>query len=650
MGNLQKELRQVRLFRLLERIGSAKPADASDSSAAASAAPPQNEGLREAINSSSENCRNTLLALLGVMMYLLVTVGSTTDKDLLMPANQLELPIVGVEVGLIPFYILAPALLLLLHLNLLFYLLEHRRRLEQFSPSGGNGTHYSIHAFLFNAFVRKAPGTVDYFVVSVLSTSAIVIAPFFLFILFEIRFSDYQSIAITTWHYVCVILDLLLMTLYWERIRNEKWLADEFDHPLKLLAVALKRGSIIGWFNWPVILAWLTFWGGCAGALALGVIAPWYGSPPGMQKLQWLSFLFGTLVALIVLMQPRNRLSAVGSFLATAAWLWAVKITVVTVSMNEGTSTDNIGDPQQLAALADFPIRILGLSLLLAWIFHLIHLNKNPEKTRLRRIKTSAEPLSKSLLQKSMAIVFPQFVLARTQLLARTKADDIPHADPIAWIVLNGVTLATIALLLLFNIAIPGSPTKKSDAVIRLPGWLTCSETSDIARSGSVVCKSGLHVLLSAMTYSIPNGRYCEIFEWIFPRLTVKDELVFATLDSDLAESVEALSGHKPGATPASLIPAGLSGRSLRLADFSNSKFYGAELQGIHAEGSIWNGAAINNASFDNAAMTGAMLINATATGARFAGAVLLDASLLGSTTKGADLSGATLNQRIDAQ
>jgi hypothetical protein len=646
MGTLQTELRKARLFRLLGRVNTSKSPEPGAQGPTPADAPPQNEALRDAINSSSENCRNTLLALLGVMMYLLVTVGSTTDKDLLMPANQLELPIVGVDVGLIPFYILAPALLLLLHLNLLFYLLEHRRRLEQFSPSGSNGSHYSIHAFLFNAFVRKAPGTVDYFVVSVLSTSAIVIAPFFLFILFEIRFSDYQSVTITTWHYVCVVLDLLLMALYWERIKNEKWLAEEFDHPLKLLAAAFKQGSIVGWCNWPVMLGWLNFWGGCAGALALGVIAPWYGSPPGMQKLQWLSFLFGTLVALIVLMQPRNRLSAIGSFLATAAWLWVIKITVATVSMSEG----NIGDPKQLAVLADFPMRILGLSLLLAWIFHLIHLNKNPQKASLRRIKASAEPLSKSFLKKSLAIMFPQFVLAKTQLLARTKSDDIPHSDPIAWIVLNGVTLATISLLLLFNIAIPGSPTKKSDAVISLPGWLTCSETSDIASSGSVLCKSGLHVFLSAMTYSIPNGRYCEIFEWIFPRLTVKDELVFATLDSGLAESVEALSGREAGATPASLIPASLSGRSLRLADFSNSKFYGAELQGVHAEGSIWNGAAINNASFDNAAMTGAMLINATATGARFAGAILLDASLLGSTTNGADLSGATLPKQIDAQ
>lgn len=79
------------------------------------------EDLLETANASSGIARTAWITFLGFAAYFLVIIGATTHRQLLL-GSPVELPILGVDLPLFDFYRYAPALFLLLHLNLLLQL------------------------------------------------------------------------------------------------------------------------------------------------------------------------------------------------------------------------------------------------------------------------------------------------------------------------------------------------------------------------------------------------------------------------------------------------------------------------------------------------------------------------------------------------
>ncbi len=81
--------------------------------------------LQDAANAASGDARNVYITFLLFGLYLAIIFGSTTHEQLLRE-SPVTLPLLGVGLPLFGFYWIAPALFVLLHLNLLlqFYLLS----------------------------------------------------------------------------------------------------------------------------------------------------------------------------------------------------------------------------------------------------------------------------------------------------------------------------------------------------------------------------------------------------------------------------------------------------------------------------------------------------------------------------------------------
>jgi uncharacterized membrane protein len=77
--------------------------------------------LQEAVNAASGHARNVYVTFLLFGLYLAIIFGSTTHEQLLRE-SPVTLPLLNVGLPLFGFYWIAPALFVLLHLNLLLQL------------------------------------------------------------------------------------------------------------------------------------------------------------------------------------------------------------------------------------------------------------------------------------------------------------------------------------------------------------------------------------------------------------------------------------------------------------------------------------------------------------------------------------------------
>ena len=80
------------------------------------------DDLRAAVNEAAKHATTRFTTFLFVTAYLAVAVASTTDEDLLRE-SPLMLPLLGIGLPLVPFYIVMPWIYVILHGYLLFQLL-----------------------------------------------------------------------------------------------------------------------------------------------------------------------------------------------------------------------------------------------------------------------------------------------------------------------------------------------------------------------------------------------------------------------------------------------------------------------------------------------------------------------------------------------
>lgn len=77
---------------------------------------------RNALDQVAGIARNIFLTLVAVIVFSVMTAWSTSDRVILLSATTLELPIVGIDVGVTPFLYVAPALILCFQIYLYLYL------------------------------------------------------------------------------------------------------------------------------------------------------------------------------------------------------------------------------------------------------------------------------------------------------------------------------------------------------------------------------------------------------------------------------------------------------------------------------------------------------------------------------------------------
>lgn len=176
-------------------------------------------------NSSVENTRNSLFFIF-ILFYILVIVVSTTDVQLLLPNSTVTLPVLGIDIPLVEFYIFIPFLILVFHFNLLFNFHQHSKKVYLYQSIEQDVNGRTIYPFALN-YAINSPSTFNQRFLKLIIWLIIFVFPLFLLILVQWQFSAYHSLLITTWHFVVLLLDALVLSGTWYLIFQPEILPEE---------------------------------------------------------------------------------------------------------------------------------------------------------------------------------------------------------------------------------------------------------------------------------------------------------------------------------------------------------------------------------------------------------------------------------------
>ncbi|WP_177307787.1 pentapeptide repeat-containing protein [Pseudoduganella namucuonensis] len=142
------------------------------------------------------------------------------------------------EVSLLIFYFCSPLIILTIHFNLLQNLESHHVKLLAWQKGYPDQTvpRYLIDAFIYDLALLEREGQLTRSVRIFSGMLFQLLAPATLLVLLW-RFSDYQSIGISSWHGLCLLFDLLLIG-YFQRALNGKWRLPYFAWAMLILAAA----------------------------------------------------------------------------------------------------------------------------------------------------------------------------------------------------------------------------------------------------------------------------------------------------------------------------------------------------------------------------------------------------------------------------
>jgi hypothetical protein len=181
--------------------------------------------LQAAADEAAGHVRNLYIAFLSFGLYLAITVGGTTDEQLLRE-SPVRLPIVDVGLPLVAFYWIAPFLFVLFHFNLLLqlYLLSVKlRRLDAELRALPDEAHRraTISQFVFSQLLigehnRPHSGrSMIRLLLNVMAWTTFVALPVAVLLLTQIQFLPYHDALTTWWQRFLVTADLLLIWLLW---------------------------------------------------------------------------------------------------------------------------------------------------------------------------------------------------------------------------------------------------------------------------------------------------------------------------------------------------------------------------------------------------------------------------------------------------
>jgi len=170
------------------------------------------EQLDKIVDNSSEKNRNFFIAYLGLMIYVQAIIFSTSDLQLLLPSQQLKLPLIGIDVPLVGFYFTIPLFVIALHFNFLQNLESHHYKLmcwQQAQP-GGVVPRSRVFPFLFDFAILETESGYRSLVLWANNILCYNLAPLTLALLL-FRFADRQDFPVTFWHYLCFVVDCYLV-------------------------------------------------------------------------------------------------------------------------------------------------------------------------------------------------------------------------------------------------------------------------------------------------------------------------------------------------------------------------------------------------------------------------------------------------------
>ena len=184
------------------------------------------ERLRGAADETARLTQTVYLSFLGLGTYIAIIIWSTTDMQLL-KVSTVTLPLLNVQLPIVEFYVIVPWLLLLVYFNLLLHLAFLADKLYQFNTvlaaltdaAAREEQRLRVFPFPFSALLigRPARGSLR-LLLGVMIVITVVLLPLFLLLWTQMRFLPYHHTAITWTHRFAVLMDLILLWLFWPLI------------------------------------------------------------------------------------------------------------------------------------------------------------------------------------------------------------------------------------------------------------------------------------------------------------------------------------------------------------------------------------------------------------------------------------------------
>jgi uncharacterized protein YjbI with pentapeptide repeats len=230
--------------------------------------------LRDALVDAAGVSAGLWLSYLLVLSYLAITVGGVTHRDLLLE-NPLKLPILYVDVPLVSFFVLGPALFLIIHTYVLLHFALLAGKVGAFHSElqtqiSDECTRAHLRRQLpSNIFVQFLAGPREVrmgilgFMLRLIAQISLIAGPLALLVSFQLQFLPYHSEPIVWWHRIAVVVDLALLWLFWPSVARGgiNWIAwrdlglgkvaaaavASFASVLFVFAAATFPGESLGW-------------------------------------------------------------------------------------------------------------------------------------------------------------------------------------------------------------------------------------------------------------------------------------------------------------------------------------------------------------------------------------------------------------------
>ncbi|WP_413204106.1 pentapeptide repeat-containing protein [Rhodospirillum sp. A1_3_36] len=192
------------------------------------------EPYRIAVNEAASRVRGLWLGYLALTAYLTLAVIGVTHRDLFLE-TPISLPVMNVDLPLQAFFVVAPLFFLINHFYLLQQLRSLGHRVHAFNWAMGQAAldavasrreRLGLTTYALVLLIGAGPeenkgwGGVFLWLVTVIT---LLLAPVVLLLVFQLQFLAYHSAPITWVHRVLLLLDVLLLCLFWPAIRSDQW-------------------------------------------------------------------------------------------------------------------------------------------------------------------------------------------------------------------------------------------------------------------------------------------------------------------------------------------------------------------------------------------------------------------------------------------
>jgi uncharacterized protein YjbI with pentapeptide repeats len=187
------------------------------------------EALRNAVVDAANVSGALWFSYLFVLIYLVVAVGSVTHRNLFFE-SPVKLPFLNVDLPLLGFFTLGPAIFLVVHAYVLLHFAMLADKVGAFHAElsaqiADDGIRTRLRRQLpSNIFVQFLAGPRELregftgLMLRLIAQISLVVGPLALLVLFQIQFLPYHHEAITWWHRLAIVADLVLLWILWPSV------------------------------------------------------------------------------------------------------------------------------------------------------------------------------------------------------------------------------------------------------------------------------------------------------------------------------------------------------------------------------------------------------------------------------------------------